>query len=194
MHSWTEADFVGGDTALDFINTVSDLGKERTVSRIGSWEELEAWVVHAGLDPAHCSAVSGPRIRKTLLAELHTFRELAYRVLSAAPYGDEPDASDLRRLAGYFRAATRAAVLRHDTEGFGWQVGTGGEKALLHLLVLQTEALLRSPDAIRIRECGRCSWLFLDSGRGRGRRWCAMNKCGNRSKVEKFRHSDAVKE
>ncbi|MGH6819514.1 MAG: CGNR zinc finger domain-containing protein [Methylocella sp.] len=38
-----------------------------------------------------------------------------------------------------------------------------------------------------MRECGRCTGLFLHHGRGLGRRWCRMNTCGNRAKIERFR-------
>jgi predicted RNA-binding Zn ribbon-like protein len=54
-------------------------------------------------------------------------------------------------------------------------------------LVLSLHDLLRRDDLVRLRECRRCTHLFLDHGRGRGRRWCAMARCGNRAKTEAFR-------
>jgi predicted RNA-binding Zn ribbon-like protein len=54
-------------------------------------------------------------------------------------------------------------------------------------LVLSLHDLLRRDDLVRLRECRRCTHLFLDLGRGRGRRWCAMARCGNRAKTEAFR-------
>ncbi|EPZ91129.1 CGNR zinc finger [Burkholderia cenocepacia BC7] len=46
---------------------------------------------------------------------------------------------------------------------------------------------MRSDDFARVRQCGRCTWFFVDRGRGVGRRWCDMRTCGNRAKVEAFR-------
>jgi len=47
--------------------------------------------------------------------------------------------------------------------------------------------LMQRADLSRLRECKRCTHLFLDHGRGQGRRWCSMARCGNRAKAETFR-------
>lgn len=54
-------------------------------------------------------------------------------------------------------------------------------------IALGFEDLMRSDDFARVRQCGRCTWFFVDRGRGVGRRWCDMRTCGNRAKVEAFR-------
>ena len=50
-HRFTERDFVGGDAALDFINTVA--GRDQTVPRdyLDSYERLLEWAAHANLLP-----------------------------------------------------------------------------------------------------------------------------------------------
>jgi predicted RNA-binding Zn ribbon-like protein len=65
--------------------------------------------------------------------------------------------------------------------------------------------LLTGPTARRIRECAApdCAFLFVDTSRPGTRRWCAMNRCGNRQHVRQHRsrhhtdqtsQSDAVRE
>jgi len=41
----------------------------------------------------------------------------------------------------------------------------------------------------RIRECGadNCQLIFYDESRTNNRRWCSMQRCGNRAKVKAFR-------
>lgn len=41
----------------------------------------------------------------------------------------------------------------------------------------------------RIRECGAddCTLVFYDESRTNNRRWCSMQRCGNRAKVRAFR-------
>ena len=41
----------------------------------------------------------------------------------------------------------------------------------------------------RVRECGgdTCYLLFLDTSRPGNRRWCSMERCGNRHKVRGYR-------
>ncbi|GAB3392983.1 CGNR zinc finger domain-containing protein [Humibacter soli] len=46
----------------------------------------------------------------------------------------------------------------------------------------------------RIRECGAgdCSMVYLDVSRSRNRRWCSMQRCGNRAKVRAHRARQAA--
>ena len=49
--------------------------------------------------------------------------------------------------------------------------------------------LLSGPLAERIRECAsdNCPLVFVDSSRPGARRWCAMERCGNRHKLRALR-------
>nr|WP_246221489.1 CGNR zinc finger domain-containing protein [Phytoactinopolyspora mesophila] len=44
-----------------------------------------------------------------------------------------------------------------------------------------------SPPAQPLRACHRCGWYFLDTSRGRRRRWCNMKICGNQAKAARYR-------
>ncbi|MHA7985421.1 CGNR zinc finger domain-containing protein [Rathayibacter sp. CAU 1779] len=48
----------------------------------------------------------------------------------------------------------------------------------------------------RLRECGAddCSLVYLDVSRSRNRRWCSMQRCGNRAKVRAHRARRAAAE
>lgn len=48
---------------------------------------------------------------------------------------------------------------------------------------------LFSSDDGRIRECASddCDIVFFDDSRSNNRRWCSMQRCGNRAKVRTFR-------
>ena len=58
---------------------------------------------------------------------------------------------------------------------------------LLHRVATSTVELLLSDDRAALRSCPgvRCGWLFLDRTRGRTRRWCRMETCGNRAKARR---------
>lgn len=49
--------------------------------------------------------------------------------------------------------------------------------------------LFASPKATRLRQCAgnSCRLIFVDTSRPGRRRWCSMERCGNRSKVSAFR-------
>jgi predicted RNA-binding Zn ribbon-like protein len=65
--------------------------------------------------------------------------------------------------------------------------------AVLTPVVRAAVDLLTSKTAGRLGICAdsTCAWVFLDTTRGRTRRWCDMKACGNRNKVRRFRHAAA---
>lgn len=59
----------------------------------------------------------------------------------------------------------------------------------LSTLARETIELLTGPLSGRIRECAsdNCPLVFVDSSRPGARRWCAMERCGNRHKLRAMR-------
>ena len=62
-------------------------------------------------------------------------------------------------------------------------------EAVLSTIARDAIALVASEDLDRVRECASqsCSVLFLDASRPGKRRWCSMNRCGNRTKKSNYR-------
>lgn len=181
--------FIGGDPALDFLNTVEDLGKTRERSAIGDWPGLRRWAGAAALfAPEELTALDriAPGDRPEALEGLHALREAGYATLSALAAKIEPPAAWAELEARITAALARASLSRRG-DAFGWAAKRGEPEWPVDAAALALERLLRSAELPRLRECGRCSWLFIDRGRGRGRRWCDMRACGNRAKAEAFR-------
>lgn len=59
----------------------------------------------------------------------------------------------------------------------------------LSMLAREMIELLSGPLSGRIRECAsdNCPLIFVDSSRPGARRWCAMERCGNRHKLRALR-------
>lgn len=55
------------------------------------------------------------------------------------------------------------------------------------ILALHALALVLGPPPQGVRACDRCGWFFIDSSRGRRRRWCSMKTCGNQAKAARYR-------
>jgi predicted RNA-binding Zn ribbon-like protein len=70
----------------------------------------------------------------------------------------------------------------------GWAPPVRATQALSTLAREMIE-LLSGPLARRIRECASddCPLVFVDSSRPGARRWCAMERCGNRHKLRALR-------
>jgi predicted RNA-binding Zn ribbon-like protein len=56
--------------------------------------------------------------------------------------------------------------------------------------------LFTGPRAVRIRRCegANCYLIFADTSRPGRRRWCSMERCGNRAKVREFRNRQREEE
>jgi predicted RNA-binding Zn ribbon-like protein len=68
-------------------------------------------------------------------------------------------------------------------------VGVQGVRTLLSSVARDAIDLLGGPRAGRLKRCqgSRCSLLFVDTSRSGRRRWCSMERCGNRAKVAAHR-------
>ena len=62
----------------------------------------------------------------------------------------------------------------------------------LSALARESVGLFSTDQRDRIRECAAddCALVFYDESRSNNRRWCSMQRCGNRAKVRKHRSKD----
>lgn len=88
----------------------------------------------------------------------------------------------------YAAAAPLVPELAVDGAAAGWAPPVRATQALSTLAREMIE-LLSGPLAVRIRECAsdNCPLVFVDSSRPGARRWCAMERCGNRHKLRALR-------
>jgi len=185
---WNEEDRVGGHVLLDFLNTVSDTDKGRGTNMFGGWSDILSWAERVDLIEGDAAAeletVDGA---DAAFDGLMVVREQFHAFLSAHAAGKE--ASHPEIVEDLIRRTMGVSTL-HRREGLlEWRpvVESGDPAVIGHRLVLTFADLISGPDLARLRECGRCSWMFLNKGRGVGRRWCRMSACGNRAKTAAYR-------
>ncbi|MFD8704374.1 CGNR zinc finger domain-containing protein [Kitasatospora sp. NPDC059648] len=127
------------------------------------------------------------RITAEQLADARTLRDALWRLAAARAHGTACSAADHAALN---RAAARPPLVP--------QIAPDGTAAaplpadgaqLVSTLARDAIALLTGPYADRIRECGahNCRLVFVDTSRPGRRRWCSMERCGNRNKVRALR-------
>lgn len=180
----TQNDKVSGMTpghpALAFLNTVEDDGKTRKRDSFADGAEFVVLLQDAGLVPRGL-----PPPNPGQLTAIKSLREAGHAVLSAMAAGRRPGREEALTLEAAIKSAVQDASFTLGAKEF--QILPGPLGGLHDRLALALLDLLQSPDLARLRECPRCTHLFLDHGRGPGRRWCSMARCGNRAKVESFR-------
>jgi predicted RNA-binding Zn ribbon-like protein len=199
VHEWSREDFVAGELCLEFTNTVGDHTKTRSVEWLPDYRALAQWGVMVGvLEAAEAQefrklAARDATLERRSLRRLLVLRERLFRVLSSLAAGRPPDSKDLREVRVSVLAAYRASRLMQQDHHFEWTVPAIGTpmKSLTSRIALSAARLLQSDELARLRECQRCSWLFLDRSKSHGRRWCRPDACGNRARVARHYRSRA---
>jgi predicted RNA-binding Zn ribbon-like protein len=152
---------VGGDMALDFVNTIDE-----SVDVLSTTRAFAAWAGRMGLP-------SG----RVALADVHGARATIDAVLRPLATQAAPAPRDLRQLAALERIALARATLAPG----GWTFADP-LSAVVHAAA---ELLVRGP-VDRLKTCGNCPWLFLDHSRNASRRWCSMEGCGTEVKIARL--------
>jgi predicted RNA-binding Zn ribbon-like protein len=184
-----ELRFDSGRICLDLLATT------HPVERLDSVEVLRAWITGCGLVPASTSLAHADA------SWLVGFRELRGQIdplVRGRPApGVRPYDLALARvndLAGGSPPAPRA--VRGEDGALVRQLdGPPDCPALLAAVARDAVELLTDPLArASLRQCegDNCPIVYLDTSRGRRRRWCSSEVCGNRERVARHRRRAAL--
>lgn len=191
-----EFDLDSGILALDFSNTLDGRYDPEAKERVRVYRDLLVFSLLAGTieqQQAERLAAVAERIPESAEQQVHQshqLREAIFGVFSTIAAGEDPPAPDLDVLNGFHQRAMSRGKVIVASEGFDW--GWEDDDALdrpLWPIVKSAVDLLLTGDQRRLRECAAddCGWLFYDTSRNQSRRWCSMQSCGNRAKVQQFR-------
>lgn len=206
--------FIGGNLALDFVNTVGGRVSAGALKRdyadvvirdkIAGYGDLADWAFAAGAVDRRCwralalLAQNDPRQAAGVFARATRLREALYRILKSAVEHWRSPAADMDVLRAELAIARTRQQLVMRGRTFAWQFPQPPDALdrVLWPVALAAAGLLTSPDLEKVRQCGghACGWFFLDTSRNRRRQWCDMRDCGNRAKVQRFRARRAQSE
>ncbi|MET7455152.1 CGNR zinc finger domain-containing protein [Streptomyces sp. NPDC005574] len=184
-----ELRFDAGRVCLDLLATT------HPGERLDSVGVLRAWIEASGLVPA------GTALSHTDDSWLVGFRELRCRIAQLVPGGPPPDSrpydlalARVNQLAGA-APPTPCAVRGQDGTLVRELAAPPGCGALLGAIARDAVELLTDPVArAGLRQCegDNCPIVYLDTSRGRRRRWCSSEVCGNRERVARHRRRAAL--
>jgi len=166
-----------GHVTLDFLATLA--GRvERRVERLAVPGDLSDWIAEAGIAGA---AAASPE----LLDDARALREAIRGLLDCARQSGSPAAAELRLVNQWARSPVAAPQIG---PGFArLSVGPDPVTGALALIARDSVELITGGDLGRVRTCAGCTLLFIDRSRPGTRRWCSMERCGNRSKTAQYR-------
>jgi predicted RNA-binding Zn ribbon-like protein len=183
---------VGSELAFDFTNTSSGRGGPMHKEHLRSAEHVVTWARHARVltpvDGQWLSALvarDGP-LADDLLRRALDLRDVIYALGREIAGGEQPNPRQVDALAHVHAACVaRAKLVPHGT-GFvwAWDPKEAPIEAILGPVTLSALTLLTQGELSRIKQCqgDHCGWLFFDTTKNKGRRWCEMEVCGNRAK------------
>lgn len=168
-----------GHPVLDFTATLA--GRHRGPrERLVTPDDLGRWLALTGL----ASAVTCTHRQ---LNEARALREAVYRLLDAARAGDSITTEDVDLVNAWARRAKPAPQLDASLR-LHRRAPTPCTAALAELAAAAVD-LIGGPERQRVRNCAdpTCSLMFIDRSRPGRRRWCSMERCGNRAKTARYR-------
>ncbi|MER5176852.1 ABATE domain-containing protein [Streptomyces sp. NPDC002896] len=182
-----EPRFDAGRICLDLLATA------HPEERLSSVERLRTWCAGAGLVPA-----STP-LSEAEPSWLAAFHELRFHVgqLVRGELDGRYAGGALERVNALARWAPPAprAVRAEDGTLVRALHADPGSTALLAAIARDAVELLTDPVArAGLRQCegDNCPLIYLDTSRGRRRRWCSSEACGNRERVARHRRRAAL--
>ena len=186
----TDLRIVGGNLALDFVNTRGGPRHGPADSEwLSSYEDFAAWSSRAGLaDPSTPPGETAPRAALlAAFARVQACRDDMYEIFLALADASAPPEAALRRIQLAYVEALANAHLLGDTQGYTWKWDSaGGLLAPLWPIVAAAVELLTHGPTDQIKPCQACRFIFLDHSKNSSRRWCSMDDCGKAAKIARY--------
>ncbi len=178
-----------GWICLDFANT-GIVGREiEDVGDLIDWARGVGLISRQDAERLGHEANAAPTDADHALSEAHRQRRLIRHIFGAVGSGDAPREADLQALNELLNEALSELCLVPTETGYvlGWTEWSAVD-CVLWPVVKSTVDLLCSEERQRVGQCAAedCAWLFLDTSKNRSRRWCSMQRCGNRAKVRRY--------
>jgi predicted RNA-binding Zn ribbon-like protein len=121
------------------------------------------------------------------LADSRALQSAIATMASAASAGEMPAAEDVDVINLFAATPDIPPALSGGSRQAGRSRARLGQS--LSAMAREATELFAAENAERIRECaaGDCELVFYDESRSNNRRWCSMQRCGNRAKVRAHR-------
>ncbi len=178
--------FDGGNLALDFVNT-RPMSDGARVERLSEPGDLDAWFSEAGVHPEGTVTDLSARLQERLLVDAHALRTALETCAEALRAEAPAPQAAVETINGILATDPHSIALQIDGPSFERvEVPHPVEtSALLAPVARAAVELLTTAAPDRVDQCDdpECVLWYLDTTRNGRRRWCSMNRCGNRAKV-----------
>jgi predicted RNA-binding Zn ribbon-like protein len=185
---------MGGSLCLDFLNTNAfRAGTPR--EWLNTYTDLLTFARRTGileskaLNALESRAQQSPDEAARVTALARDWREALYRI-AVTRARDDATFDQINQVI--LEGNRHRDIVRIGPDQYAWHWPAERLEQPLWIIAFNAAELLISGMVVKVRTCPGhdCGWVFLDAGRGKPRRWCAMDLCGNREKIKRFRSKE----
>src|SRR5581483_5728824 len=107
---------------------------------------------------------------------------------AAIAHGREPEHADFTAVRRIIAHAVATAEMRRSDGQFQWSVDADalGLDTVIARVALSAHHMLSQEKPSQLRQCERCTWLFIDRTKNQMRRFCRQDACGAKSRADRF--------
>jgi predicted RNA-binding Zn ribbon-like protein len=180
--------FLADHPVMDFLNTIA-APAGTPIDMLARDEDVLFWLEKAGMAPENRPQME----RGALLHEARNLREMLRALILKRKAGKRIDPAPLNEFLEQAMSFPQLV-----TEGRGFRIERHRPartvRQILSPLAEAAAELLATGNFDLVRPCERkdCILWFYDRTKSHRRRWCSMQICGNRHKVEAFRERQRV--
>jgi len=184
---------LGERLCLDLVNSANWKGNTVVDEAFATPIDVVDWAERARILPRAAARRWRARFRRdpdsagTLVADVRACRQALRLLFDAAMRNREPPVHARTAINACLRGGKPGRLVTSGAR-LGYEpIGNAFGPWLLHRAATSAVELIVSTDRAALECCPgvRCGWLFLDRTRGRTRRWCQMETCGNRAKARR---------
>jgi predicted RNA-binding Zn ribbon-like protein len=136
-------------------------------------------------------AVLHPAKALAAFKKARDLRELIYRIFLTVTRQQAPCLPDMIVFNAEIKTALNKLSVTTVKAGFEWKWDQipDAMDCMLWPIIKCAADLLTSGDLHKVKQCAgapNCGWMFLDTSKNQGRRWCSMDLCGSRDKSHRY--------
>jgi predicted RNA-binding Zn ribbon-like protein len=183
-------DFVldGNDRCLDFLNTEMYEGDQR-IELLEDFADIVDWLKVSGLidsKTANEILIDKKVNKQKVLRDIRGFRSNIKKMIKEISLGKPSGYPGIKAINQILKTnKVYTQVHNHNGNFELMTIPTSPNHDPLVLIAETVVDLLTQKDLSLIKNCSDplCTLLFYDESKNHTRRWCSMNRCGNRAKA-----------
>ncbi len=178
----------GNDRCLDFLNTEMFEGDQR-IELLEDFTDLVDWLKVSGLVDAGMGKelLNDKKINKEkILKHVKSFRSKLKKMVKELSLGKLPGESGIKAINQILKSnKAYHQVHMHDGKVELITIPINQYNDALRLIAESAVKLLTQKNLALIKKCNDpvCTLFFYDESKNHTRRWCSMDRCGNRAKA-----------